>query len=314
MNGTKYIASNLSIEQWQQTGQTFPYCEMNIFYQDSKYSELGVKKIHPNNLHVAPTLVLIHGFPTASWDWHKIWPSLCQHFRVITLDMLGFGFSEKPIEYDYSIHNQANVFEALLKHLNITQCHIIAHDYGDSVAQELLYRHAHIHHNDEGLTIQSATLLNGGLFPETHRPKFIQTLLNSPLGFYVAKLISKKSVDSNMRSVFGNDTQPSVQELEEMWQLINFNQGKQVFHKLIGYMTQRKYHRERWLEALTHAVCPIQIINGSADPISGEHMVERYETLVSSKNIVRLANVGHYPQMEAPEAVSETIISFINKQ
>ncbi|GFD90985.1 hydrolase [Tenacibaculum sp. KUL152] len=314
MNSTTYIASNLSIEQWQQTGQTFPYCEMNIFYQDSKYSELGVETIRPNNLQVAPTVVLIHGFPTASWDWHKIWPSLCLHFRVITLDMLGFGFSDKPSEYDYSIHNQANVFEALLKRLNIRQCHIIAHDYGDSVAQELLYRHTHIHHSDEGLTIQSATLLNGGLFPETHRPKFIQTLLNSPLGFYVAKLISKKSVESNMRSVFGHDTQPSVRELEEMWQLINFNQGKQVFHKLIGYMTQRKYHRERWLEALTHAVCPIQIINGSADPISGEHMVERYETLVSSKNIVRLANVGHYPQMEAPEAVSEAIISFINKQ
>jgi pimeloyl-ACP methyl ester carboxylesterase len=303
-----------SLQQWQQSGQYFLYKDVEIFYQDSKYSELGVAQNESSDFGTRPTLLLIHGFPTASWDWFKVWPSLCQQFRVITLDMIGFGFSAKPVSFDYSIHNQADVFEALLAHLNIKQCHIVAHDYGDSVAQELLYRHAHIQHASEGIDIQSATLLNGGLFPETHRPKFIQSLLNSPIGGFVTKLITKKSVDSNMRSVFGKNSQPSERELEEMWELINFNDGKRVFHKLIGYMSERKYHRQKWLDALTNAVCPIQIINGSADPISGEHMVERYETLVSKKNIKRLTDIGHYPQMEAPKEVSSAIISFINKQ
>jgi pimeloyl-ACP methyl ester carboxylesterase len=115
-----------------------------------------------------------------------------------------------------------------------------------------------------------------------------------------------------MRSIFGKHTQPTKQELEIMWALITHNNGNRVFHKLIGYMTQRKHNRERWLQALTHAVCPIQLVNGCADPISGGHMVARFEELVSSKHIVKLHDIGHYPQIEAPKEIAQAIISFIN--
>ncbi len=155
--------------------------------------------------------------------------------------------------------------------------------------------------------------LYNSVVKDAHRPKLIQSLLNSPLGSVIAKVISKRSVDKSMRSIFDQYSQPSEQELEEMWQLISFNNGKRIFHKLVGYMTERKRFRDKWLSSLTHANCPIQLINGTADPISGEHMVKRFETLVSTNNILRLENIGHYPQMEAPEQVSGAIISFINK-
>ena len=155
--------------------------------------------------------------------------------------------------------------------------------------------------------------LYNSVVKDAHRPKLIQSLLNSPLGSVIVKVISKRSVDKSMRSIFGQCSQPSEQELEEMWQLISFNNGKRIFHKLISYMTERKRFRDKWLSSLTHAKCPIQLINGTADPISGEHMVKRFETLVSTNNILRLENIGHYPQMEAPEQVSGAIISFINK-
>lgn len=309
---TSQQQNGLSLAQWQRAGRYFTYNNVEIFYHDSRNSDLIKNPIEGEDSR--PTLLLIHGFPTASWDWYKVWPSLSYHFRVISLDMVGFGFSGKPALYEYSIFNQANVCEACLKHLNIERCHIVAHDYGDSVAQELLYRHANTKRTGSSIEIQSATLLNGGLFPETHRPKLIQTLLNSPIGGLIANLVTKKSVDKSMRSIFGQSSQPSEQELADMWHLISFNQGQRVFHKLISYMSQRKQHRQRWLEALTDAMCPLQIINGSEDPISGEHMVVRYETLVSTCHIKRLTNIGHYPQMEAPDAVSDATISFINNQ
>src|SRR5512133_2659710 len=87
----------------------------------------------------APALVLIHGFPTASWDYEALWEPLCQRYRVITLDMLGFGLSAKP-DAPYSILRQADLFEARLAELGITDFHVLAHDYGDTVAQELLAR------------------------------------------------------------------------------------------------------------------------------------------------------------------------------
>jgi len=90
--------------------------------------------------HDAPTLLLIHGFPTSSWDFSPIWQALTTHFNVIAPDLLGFGFSAKPVAYDYSILDQADLCEALLTRLGVNRFHILAHNYGDSVAQELLAR------------------------------------------------------------------------------------------------------------------------------------------------------------------------------
>lgn len=87
-----------------------------------------------------PVIVLIHGFPTASWDWWKIWHKLRANYRLIAMDMLGFGFSDKPAGHPYSIMEQADIVEALVRDKQLQQFHVLAHDYGDSVAQELLAR------------------------------------------------------------------------------------------------------------------------------------------------------------------------------
>ena len=58
-------------------------------------------------------LLLIHGFPTASWDWHYLWQPLAQRYRVIACDMLGFGDSAKPVDHEYSLLEQADLQQAL---------------------------------------------------------------------------------------------------------------------------------------------------------------------------------------------------------
>ena len=97
-------------------------------------------------------------FPTASWDWHYLWQPLAQRYRVIACDMLGFGDSAKPANHRYSLLEQADLQQALLAHLQVEQpLHIFAHDYGDSVAQELLARHY-----EDKIEVASCVFLNGG--------------------------------------------------------------------------------------------------------------------------------------------------------
>ncbi len=113
----------------------------------------------------------------ASWDWHLLWRPLSEHYRLIACDMLGFGDSAKPRGYAYSLLEQADLQQALLRHLgHAGAVHVLAHDYGDSVAQELLARH-----REGRIQLASCVFLNGGLFPETHRPVLVQRLLLSPL-------------------------------------------------------------------------------------------------------------------------------------
>ncbi|MGB1582041.1 MAG: alpha/beta fold hydrolase, partial [Nevskiales bacterium] len=84
-----------------------------------------------------------------------------------------------------------------------------------------------------------------------------------------------------------------------------------IMHKLIRYINDRREHRDRWVEALQQADIPLRLINGPADPVSGRHMTERYRQLVPNPDIVLLDDaVGHYPQVEAPEAVLAAYAEF----
>lgn len=254
-------------------------------------------------------LLLIHGFPTASWDFAPIWPTLTATGRVVAPDLLGFGFSDKPARHDYTIVEQASLLDQLLDQLGIERAAILAHDYGDSVALELLARH---NEGALGFEITSVCLTNGGLFPESHRPRTVQKLLLTPLGPLIGRAMSRRSLDNVMRRIFGPGRPPTDEEIDGFWQLLEENNGRRIAHRLIRYIPERQQMRERWVGALVEASAPVGMIFGLVDPISGAHMVDRYEEIVGQGRFVRrLDGVGHYPQVEAPEAVLEAYGDFI---
>lgn len=288
----------VSVEEWRKRGHLSKLLGREIFWVDT--GELD-----------RPTIVLVHGFPTSSWDWTPIWSALGASHRLVAMDLLGFGFSEKPNPHRYSIMEQADLCEALVEERRLQSFDVLAHDYGDTVAQELLAR------QNDGRGAgrwTSVCFLNGGLFPETHQARLIQKLLLSPLGPLINKLSTKGAFSKSLSAVFGPKTKPTRQELDAFWELINHNDGKHGFHNLITYMSERKRYRERWVNALCESVVPIGLINGSVDPVSGAHMVARYRQLVSPDHfIVELPTIGHYPQVEAPEAVVDAYLRFLRQ-
>lgn len=282
-------------EQWRASGEYFRWDGHSIFYRAQGSGERA--------------LLLIHGFPTASWDFARLWPALSERYsHVIAADMIGFGFSDKPRDYVYSMVKQADLHEALLGRLGIQHVDIIAHDYGVSIAQELLARD--FERQVRRYSIGSVTLLNGGLFPETHRMTGTQRLLRSPLGILMTKLMNEHRFGKSFSVVFGSQTKPSAAELHDFWSLVRHNDGAGVMHLLIAYISERRFNRARWVEALQRTLVPIRLINGPEDPVSGAHMVQRYRELISNPDVVSLPGIGHYPQTEAPAQVLKAFFDF----
>ena len=88
-------------------------------------------------------------------------------------------------------------------------------------------------------------------------------------------------------------------------------------HASLGYMKERQVHKARWEGALVaHDSLPWILIDGPADPVSGAHLAAAVEGLVAAsgsdkRSVVSLpANIGHYPQVEAPEAVLREALRF----
>lgn len=287
-------AQPTTLAKWKRSGTYFIYKNRRVFFQRSGQ---GKKE----------AVVFIHGFPTSSWDFHRIWNPLTKDHQMIAPDLLGFGYSDKPKNYSYSIHDQADLIVGLVKSQGLTSVKLVAHDYGATVAQELLAR---AHKGNLAFRLEKVVLMNGGLFPEMHRPTSAQKLLLSPFGSFLVRFMGIKQLRRSFGKIFGRETQPTKREIDDFWSLIAHHDGNKIVHKLLHYVGDRKAHRERWVEALKTPGIPLMFINGQADPVSGSHMADKFQEEVPKPNIVRLDDIGHYPQLEAPERVLEAIIGF----
>ena len=83
----------------------------------------------------APPLVLVHGFPTSSIDWVEVADLLSDRYRICAMDFPGFGFSDKPLGWGYSLMRDAEVLEYYVADvLGLESMILFAHDRGSSVA------------------------------------------------------------------------------------------------------------------------------------------------------------------------------------
>ncbi|MGB3738442.1 MAG: alpha/beta hydrolase [Pontixanthobacter sp.] len=275
---------------------------------DAQYFEFEGHRIAYFTIGRGAPLLMVHGFPTSSWDWTPIWDKIDGNkHHLIAADMLGFGLSDKPRD-GYSLMKQADLQEAFLAHLGITKFSAVVHDYGVSVGQELLARQAE-GSGAEGL--DRMVFLNGGIFPSQHRPLTIQRLGVSPLGPLVSRFLTRERFARSLASTFGPHTKPTDAEIDAYWELICHNDGHRIMHRLLHYIADRRAHEERLVTTLRQARNRIGLINGASDPVSGEHAFNRWVEYLPEANAYLLPDIGHYPQVEAPDRTGQLILEWL---
>jgi len=288
-----------TLSTWLNKGHYFLYRGHSIFYLDEGQGEC---------------LLIFHGYPYNGYDFKDLLPSLSKKYRVVIPDMLGMGFSDKPIAHTYSFEDHVAMYRSLLAHLKIDVVHILAHDLGNSVVQELL---SSVEDGNRSVHIQSIAFLNGGLFTRVYRPRLIQILLSqSPsfIGKQLSKRISKQSVERSTCSVFGKYTQPSQELLDDFWYILNYNQGKGLAWKIGRLVFDKKRYQQRWIQAMQRTSIKMCLINGPADPNSGIHMAKEYIRLIPAGHVEFLSkDIGHWPQIEAPDEVLKCYKDFLGK-
>lgn len=262
------------------------------------------RRIFVRRAGAGPSMTLLHGFPSSSHDWAAVAPALSARHALLMPDLLGFGASDKPADHGYSIHEQADLVEALWALEGIEQTWLVAHDYGVTVAQELLARRA------EGrlqVDLVAVHLLNGGLYPDLHRPEPAQlALLDPEQGPALSAALDLEMTAAVLAPTFA----PSYDATEatlSIW--TSASRGGVVLHRLIHYITDRRTHERRWVDALEQTDVPLSFTWGMLDPISGAHMAERIRSRLPDASFTALEDVGHWPPLEAPDRVAASILA-----
>lgn len=284
------------LAQWRKSGRSFRWRGRRIFFMDEGSG---------------PAVLLLHGYPTASFDWHAIWPMLVPYYRVIAPDFLGLGFSDKPLQHEYTLTNHAESVDDLMASLGLSAVHAVAHDLGVRVAQEMLARSET---RQTSSRLKSLVLLNGAMCPEAYRPRPIQRLLASPIGAWLDPRVPRAAFDRAVRELFGPHTPPTTELLDDFWSLVELGEGRRITHAVGRFWIPRLAMRDRVVGALLRSRVPIRVINGTADPNSGRHMVDRWLDLSPQPDVVRLHDIGHWPQIEDVQRTGRAILEFLTSQ
>jgi pimeloyl-ACP methyl ester carboxylesterase len=276
-----------------------------------RHVELNGMPIFVHERGTGPAVLLLHGFPTSCYDWVGIIDRLSDAYRCIALDFPGYGLSDKPAAYSYSLFQQTDFVEDLAHELGVDEAHVVSHDVGTSVHTELLAR------EQEGrlaFRLSSSTFLNGSMLQDVATITQFQKLLANnetlPQAMAICENITTNYIDG-LKAVMKKPECISDDDAAVMNDLLRYQDGNSRLPSLSLYMRERYLHKERWIGALRKTNAPLQFVWADGDPVANVNVGRGLSKEAPQAKYTELPGLGHFLLMEDPEAVAEHIRSFI---
>jgi pimeloyl-ACP methyl ester carboxylesterase len=285
--------TSLSVQEWRDDGRWLATDAGRVFVR-SKAGE-------------APTVLLLHGFPSSSFDFRGVLPHLGRQASV-TMDFLGYGLSDKPRPHRYSLLEQADLVQTVVGEVVTGPVAVLAHDMGTSVTTELLARDLR---GRLPFDLQRAVLSNGSVILERASLRPIQKVLRGPLGPVAARLVNRRGFRRGFGRLFSSGHPLSAEEAEAQWELLSYNDGNRIAHLLISYLDERVRYAQRWHGAVREWPKPLGFVWGLDDPVATTNVLDGLRQLRPDAAVVELPGLGHYPQVEDPKAYGDAALSLL---
>ena len=292
------LVSRPGTVDWERVADLVPHSE------NSHFVEIDGATVHYQEFGDAadPTLLLIHGFTASAYVWKSVAPMLAdQGFHVVAVDLIGFGYSDKPAWFDYTIGAQARMISRFMNRLGIGRATVIGSSYGGAVALTLALDYAE--------RVEKLVLVDAVINDEaTNHP--IMRLAKIP---GLGEVLTPFLVDSKMFMKFRmqNTIAPVNHHLitrDRIESIIRPLQAKDGHYAVLR--SGRNWDANR-IEEDAHLVNhPTLIIWGEEDCVIPIHCGEKLYNSVLNSRFVVLKNCGHVPQEEKPELFTSLVSGF----
>jgi pimeloyl-ACP methyl ester carboxylesterase len=287
--------------EWEAIGAQRDLCGQRVFTIDAP--SIGPERHAP--------LLVLHGFPTSSFDYAAVLDGLRKGRRVLLLDMVGYGLSSKP-DRAYSIALQADVATAFVAALGVERLALLTHDMGDTVGGELLARRA------EGawaVEVTQRVLTNGSIYiDQAHLTNGQQLLLSLPDEVLPSGIpIDVASITQSLRETFSPLTAAvpdgwAADPVPEAAAQVVRSDGQLLLPRLIRYIEERRANERRFTGAIETDPSPLHVVWGLDDPVAVPSMVDTLVAARPDATAIRLEGVGHYPMVEAPQRFLDAVL------
>lgn len=250
-----------------------------------------------------PKMILIHGYTASTYVWETVAPRLADDgFHVIAIDLLGFGYSDKPAWFEYSIASQARVIERFMNRLGIGRATLVGSSYGGAVAATVAL--------DYPERVEKLVLVGAVCNDEAKTNGILRLASISGVGEILSPFLidSRRFLMARMRRTIAPVNHHLITE-ERLEAVRRPLRAKNAYHSVLT--SARNWHASRIEEDAYLINQPTLLIWGENDTIIPIHNAERlYDSIVPSRLVV-LKDCGHIPQEENPERFVELVSSFV---
>ena len=278
-----------------------------IFHADySRFAQVDGAPVHYQEMGNAadPVVVLIHGFSSSTLVWSKVFRRLADEgFRVITLDLLGYGYSGKPRDGEYTIASQARMVVGLLRSLGIERANFIGSSYGGAVAATCAL--------DYPASVERLVLV-GAVANNDAKKYLLMRLFAVPVvGDVVSPLLlsSRTLLRRRMKRVYDRH-QLMVDEhrVEARHRPLRTANAQRAIIR-----TVRRWDAAR-IERDAHLIeQPTLLVWGEHDrdvPLTNGEQLNR---LINGSRLIVFRNCGHLPHEEYPIGFTEVIADYLQR-
>ncbi len=272
----------------------------NVEY--SKFVEVDGIKLHYQEKGSGTPLVLIHGYGSSTYTWRNVFVPLSEHFRVISVDLKGFGFSEKPVG-DYTKRGQAVLVRKFLDKLEIEKTWFAGSSMGGEVSLNVALQNPN---RVEGLIlIDSAgvkSVKGSSSTPSIYEIPFIGR------AFVALGLISDNLVRASLERSYFDDSKVTDKTLKMYHLPLQTNNGQRAI-----VLTQQQWDLYPIEDDLSKIKVPALLIWGKEDYVTPLEAGRKMNTLIENSKLVIFENCGHLTAEEMPQKTVEEILKFTGK-
>ena len=252
-----------------------------------------------------PAVLLIHGHPSSCNDWEGVCDRLESQARLVAFDMIGWGLSDKPEAFSYSLFQQADVAEAVLKSSGITEAHIVSHDLGTSVHCELLARKLE---GSLSFKLLSSLFMDGSILQWISNEPASQNLAQSNETLFLAMEEFKKGTPESYAKDFDQMTLGNLtaEQIKVKTELFCYQDQFLRLAAQSNYMRERYIHSDRWVGAM-EKTSPLRIAWATDDPVATVNIGRELAQRCPQAEYVEKKGIGHFPNAEDPEWVATQV-------
>jgi pimeloyl-ACP methyl ester carboxylesterase len=297
------LASDLA-EKWRASGEYFTWQsqgrDLKIFY-----ACIGDT--------AKPAILMLHGFPTSSFDFHLLIQKLQPDFRFCTFDFPGYGLSDKPAAgYRYSLREDAEITRYFILNIaKLKEFALLSHDRGDSVALAFLEL---IEKSDSGVRITHQFITNGNLYmPLANLMEIQERLLDPSTSAAALKQVSPPLLAAKLgASLYTPPLEPADPEVRALASFFAYQSGTDVLPATIQYLNERKQFENEFLQTLARSSIPVTVAWGIHDVVAPVRVADyAWKTVLESRkapaDLWLMPCSSHYVQHDQPGELARII-------